>query len=51
MQCWAGFAMLVGICNVGRDLQFVWEPQHYALSSAVDYYEQRKGKIDIVFLE
>jgi hypothetical protein len=30
---------------------FVWEPQHYALSSAVDYYEQRKGKIDIVFLE
>jgi len=30
---------------------FVWEPQHYALSSAVDYYEQRKGKVDVVLLK
>ena len=30
---------------------FVREPQHYVLSSAVDHYEQRKGKIDIMLLE
>ncbi len=30
---------------------FVWEPQHYALSSATDYYEQRKGKVTVVLLE
>ena len=29
---------------------FVWEPQQYALSSAVDYYEQRKGRVDVVLL-
>jgi REP element-mobilizing transposase RayT len=29
----------------------VWEPQHYALSSAVDYYEGRKGKVNVLLLE
>jgi REP element-mobilizing transposase RayT len=29
----------------------VWEPQHYVLSSAIDYYEQRKGRVDVVLVE
>lgn len=30
---------------------FVWEPQHYALSSATDYYENRKGLVDVILIE
>ncbi len=29
----------------------VWEPQDYVLSSAVDYYEDRKGKVELKMLE
>jgi len=30
---------------------FVWEAHYYVLSSAIDYFEGRKGKADVVLIE